>query len=198
MEPEDIPEPGNQSAAVGPPEDELQADTPASGVPAEPPPARISLNKSFRKILMVMGVLVLVLIVVSCTPLKDFLGQQTGPIAAWFRQLGLWAGPVFVIGVTLGVCLGAPRLFIYPVSGMVFGSIPASLTCEAKFVICATTRHGLVTGEIRSRLSTATVSVLLRAASTVARSASSSAVLRAAVGTCAAPAAVRTHQPSAV
>ena len=33
------------------------------------------------------------------------------------------------------------------VSGMVFGSIPASLTCEAKLVICATTRHGAVTGE---------------------------------------------------
>ena len=41
---------------------------------------------------------------------------------------------------------------------MVFGSMPASLTCEAKFVIWATTRHGAVTGETRSRLSTGTVS----------------------------------------
>ena len=34
------------------------------------------------------------------------------------------------------------------VSGIVFGSMPASLTCDTKFVICATTRHGAVTGEI--------------------------------------------------
>ena len=33
------------------------------------------------------------------------------------------------------------------VSGTDFGSMPASLTCEAKLVICATTRHGVVTGE---------------------------------------------------
>ena len=63
------------------------------------------------------------------------------------------------------------------VSGMLFGSMPASVTCEAKFVICATTRHGAVTGETSSRLSTGTVSVLCAAASIAARSASSSPVV---------------------
>ena len=52
------------------------------------------------------------------------------------------------------------------VSGMVAGFIPASLTWEAKLVIWATTRHGVVTGDNSSRSATATVSVLRVAAST--------------------------------
>ena len=73
------------------------------------------------------------------------------------------------------------------VSGIVFGSMPASLTCEAKFVICATTRHGVVTGETSVRLSTGTVSWLCAAASIAARSASSSPVVVAVVSILAAP-----------
>src|SRR6478609_2144612 len=84
------------------------------------------------------------------------------------------------------------------VSGMVFGSIPASVTCEMKLVICATTRHGAVTGESRSRLSTGTVSELWAAASIAARSASSSPVVVAVVAILAAPVEVWTHQASAV
>ena len=38
------------------------------------------------------------------------------------------------------------------VSGIVFGFHPASSTWEAKLVICATTRHGAVTGDSSSRL----------------------------------------------
>ena len=43
------------------------------------------------------------------------------------------------------------------VSGIDLGSMPASLTCEEKLVICATTRHGAVTGDISVRLSRGTV-----------------------------------------
>ena len=84
------------------------------------------------------------------------------------------------------------------VSGIVVGSMPASLTCEAKLVICATTRHGAVTGETRSRVSTGTVSVPCGRPSMAARSASSSPVVVAVVSTFAAPVGVWTHQVSAV
>src|ERR1700722_10975830 len=88
------------------------------------------------------------------------------------------------------------------VNGTDSGSIPASLTCDSKLVIWATTRHGLVTGEINSRLSTATASEPLAPVSTAAsiagRSASIAAVEVAAVLTAAAPLAVLTHQASAV
>src|SRR3954466_7012621 len=84
------------------------------------------------------------------------------------------------------------------VSGMVFGSIPASVTCETKFVIWAATRHGAVTGETSARLSTGTVVPLWAAASMAARSASSSPVVAADVSILAVPVGVWTHQASAV
>src|SRR5690348_9594416 len=84
------------------------------------------------------------------------------------------------------------------VSGMVFGSIPASLTCETKFVIWATTRHGAVTGETRSRLSTGTLTAPCEAASMADRSDNSSPVVIASVSILTAPAVVWTHQASAV
>src|ERR1700758_1315939 len=87
------------------------------------------------------------------------------------------------------------------VSGIDAGSMPASLTCDSKLVICATTRHGLVTGEISVRVSTATVSALAAAAiaaSNAARSASSPAVVVAVVSIFAAPVGVLSHQASAV
>src|SRR6476646_790079 len=84
------------------------------------------------------------------------------------------------------------------VRGMDFGSIPASLTCEAKLVICATTRHGAVTGDTSSRLSRGTVSAQWAAASTAARSASSSPVVTAVVVILAAPVGVWSPQASLV
>src|ERR1700739_618335 len=84
------------------------------------------------------------------------------------------------------------------VSGTFFGSPPVSLTCDAKLVICATTRHGFVTGETNARLSTGTASLLLTAASMAARSASSSAVVVAPVLILVAPVGVCTHQASTV
>src|SRR5277367_3680769 len=83
------------------------------------------------------------------------------------------------------------------VSGIDLGSMPASLTCEEKLVICATTRQGAVTGESSLRLSSGTASAP-DAASMAARSASSSAVVVAAVSILTAPVAVTTHQASAV
>src|SRR6516164_5402854 len=68
------------------------------------------------------------------------------------------------------------------VSGTDAGSMPASLTCDSKLVIWATTRHGRVTGEISLRLSTATVSALAEAAMSILT----------------APSAVLSHQASAV
>ena len=67
------------------------------------------------------------------------------------------------------------------VSGIDFGSMPASLTCEAKLVICATTRHGAVIGESSLKLSTATAAEPDAATSMAARSASSAAVVAASV-----------------
>src|ERR1700721_2024492 len=84
------------------------------------------------------------------------------------------------------------------VSGTDAGSIPASLTCDVKLVICATTRHGLVTGDNSSRPSTATVSTPAVAASIAARSDSSAPVVVAVVSILAAPRGVLTHQASAV
>ena len=75
---------------------------------------------------------------------------------------------------------------------------PVSSTWEAKLVICATTRHGAVTGASRSKLFTATVSVLAAARSIAARSASSCAVVVAAVSTLATASAVPAHQASEV
>jgi hypothetical protein len=83
------------------------------------------------------------------------------------------------------------------VSGTVFGSMPESLTWDSKLVICATTRHGAVTGETSSRSVSGTDSPAA-AAAMAARSASSSAVDPAVVAIRAAPDAVFTHQASAV
>src|SRR5271166_2265552 len=83
-------------------------------------------------------------------------------------------------------------------SGTVFGSMPAPLTCDAKFVICATTRQGTVTGEITRSLSTGTPWPLCTAASMAVRSVSNSPVVVASVSILAASSAVWTHQPSMV
>ena len=85
------------------------------------------------------------------------------------------------------------------VSGIDVGSMPASLTCEAKLVIWATTRHGAVTGETSARLSTGTVSVLCAAAS-IGRAVGEQLAGggRASVAILAAPVGVWTHQASAV
>src|ERR1700684_4185039 len=84
------------------------------------------------------------------------------------------------------------------VSGIDLGSMPASLTCETKLVICATTRHGEVTGETSVRLSIGTPSDPDAAAtSMVARSASRSRVVAAALSILVAPDSVATHQPAA-
>src|ERR1700722_9399302 len=84
------------------------------------------------------------------------------------------------------------------VSGTDAGSMPASLTCDTKLVICATTRHGLVTGDNNSSPPTATASTPAVAASIAVRSDNSAAVVVAAVSILAAPFGVLTHQPSAV
>src|ERR1700758_4407214 len=84
------------------------------------------------------------------------------------------------------------------VSGTVFGFPPVSSTWEAKFVICATTRHGAVTGASRSRLGPATVSALAGARSMAGRSASSCAVVDADVLILATASAVPAHQASEV
>ena len=73
-----------------------------------------------------------------------------------------------------------------------------SLTCDAKFVICATTRHGAVTVDRSSRLLTATVSVLAAARSIAGRSANSCAVVVASVSTLAMASELPAHQASAV
>src|ERR1700733_7669666 len=84
------------------------------------------------------------------------------------------------------------------ISGIDLGSMPASLTCEEKLVICATTRQGAVTGEISVRLSKGTVCDPDAAASIAARSANRAAVVVASVLTLTAPVALLTHQASAV
>src|SRR6185437_1254198 len=84
------------------------------------------------------------------------------------------------------------------VNGTLAGLPPVSVTWEAKLVICATTRQGTVTGDTSARLSTGTMSAATDAAVIAGRSASSSAVVRAAVGILVAPEAVRTHHASAV
>src|ERR1700734_2790239 len=84
------------------------------------------------------------------------------------------------------------------VSGIDLGSRPASLMCEEKLVICATTRQGAVTGEISVRLSRGAASDPDAAASMAARSANRPAVVVASVFTFTAPVAVLTHQASAV
>ena len=84
------------------------------------------------------------------------------------------------------------------VSGTFFGSPPVSSTWDAKLVICATTRHGAVTGDSSSRLLTGTVSVLAAARSIAGRSANSCAVVVASVSTLATASELPAHQASAV
>src|ERR1700758_1194885 len=84
------------------------------------------------------------------------------------------------------------------VSGTVFGFPPVSSTWEAKFVICATTRHGAVTGASRSRLVTATVSALAGARSVAGRAARRRGGRGADVSILATASAVPAHQASEV
>src|SRR6476646_529719 len=91
-----------------------------------------------------------------------------------------------------------PEALRKKVSGVLVGSRPTSLTCDAKLVAWASTRHGVVIGDSSVRLLTGTVSVHLAAASMAERPASNSVVVAASVLTRAAPEAVCTHHPSAV
>src|ERR1700753_1364927 len=91
-----------------------------------------------------------------------------------------------------------PDVLRKKVRGTVFGSMPAPLTWDAKFVICATTRQGTVTGEIRRRLLMRTVCAVWAAASMAVGWVSSSPVVAEGVSILAAKSAVWTHQPSAV
>src|SRR6185312_10972684 len=91
-----------------------------------------------------------------------------------------------------------PDAFRKKVSGTVFGSMPTSLTCDAKLVIWATTRHGAVTGEHSFKSADATVSVPGAARSIAARSASSCAVVVARVSILATASVVPAHHASGV
>src|SRR6478735_5366344 len=91
-----------------------------------------------------------------------------------------------------------PDVLRKKVSGTVSGLRPESLTWLVKLVIWATTRQGAVTGEIRSRVASSTVFVLLAVVWSLCGSARRSPVEVASVSTRAAPRSVRIHQASAV
>src|ERR1700690_3626325 len=84
------------------------------------------------------------------------------------------------------------------VSGIDLGSMPASLTCEEKLVVCATTRQGAVTGESSVGLAGGRGSDPGAAGAIAARSANRAAVVVGSVSPFTAPVAVLTHQASAV
>src|SRR6516165_2712259 len=81
-------------------------------------------------------------------------------------------------------------------AGTVSGSMPESVAWDRKLTACATTRHGAVTGDSRSRSPGGTAGP--PAAVIASRSASSPAVVAAVVLILTAPRGVSAHQASRV
>jgi uncharacterized membrane protein YdjX (TVP38/TMEM64 family) len=54
------------------------------------------------------------------TPLKEWL-QPAGQAAAWVRQTGLWGAAVFLLGMSVLIVVGVPRLLFCPLAGALFG-----------------------------------------------------------------------------
>jgi uncharacterized membrane protein YdjX (TVP38/TMEM64 family) len=59
---------------------------------------------------------------VACrfTPLKEWL-QPAGQAAAWVRQTGFWGTAVFLLGMSVLIVMGVPRLLFCPPAGALFG-----------------------------------------------------------------------------
>ena len=54
------------------------------------------------------------------TPLKEWL-QPAGEAAAWVQQTGLWGAAGFLLGMSVLIVLGVPRLLFCPLAGALFG-----------------------------------------------------------------------------
>jgi uncharacterized membrane protein YdjX (TVP38/TMEM64 family) len=54
------------------------------------------------------------------TPLKEWL-QPAGQAASWVRETGLWGAAIFLLGMSVLILVGVPRLLFCPVAGAVFG-----------------------------------------------------------------------------
>src|SRR5512138_1470156 len=54
------------------------------------------------------------------TPLKEWL-LPAGEAATWIRQTGFWGAAVFLLGMSVLVVVGVPRLLFCPLAGALFG-----------------------------------------------------------------------------
>ena len=54
------------------------------------------------------------------TPLKDWL-QPASEAAAWVRQSGFWGAAAFLLGMSVLIVAGVPRLLFCPLAGALFG-----------------------------------------------------------------------------
>jgi uncharacterized membrane protein YdjX (TVP38/TMEM64 family) len=79
-----------------------------------------SLRKLFIKAGMLTAFLLVGLILIFFSPLRDYLGHYR-EITARLGQMGGTAPLFFICGVSVLVFLGVPRLLLCPIGGMAFG-----------------------------------------------------------------------------
>ena len=76
--------------------------------------------RSFIKALLLLTVLLIGLLIVYLSPLKSYLGNLR-EINTKLSQIGIAAPLFYILGVSILVAFGFPRLFLCPVGGMAFG-----------------------------------------------------------------------------
>jgi uncharacterized membrane protein YdjX (TVP38/TMEM64 family) len=72
------------------------------------------------KALLLLAIAVAGAMAYRFTPLKDWL-QPAGEAAAWVRQTGLRGAGVFLLGMSVLIVVGVPRLLFCPLAGALFG-----------------------------------------------------------------------------
>ena len=78
--------------------------------------------KHLIKPLIVFTVIALGLVVVYCSPLKDYL-QQVREIKVRLNELGFIGPLIYMFGVFVLISLGFPRLLFCPIGGLTFGFV---------------------------------------------------------------------------
>lgn len=89
-----------------------------SGIPGEVP--SINLKAVLFKSLALLLLAAIGTILYATTPLKDWLGKA-GPVCQWFRNLGGFGVALFVVGSTILILTGVPRLLLCPLAGVLYG-----------------------------------------------------------------------------
>jgi len=87
--------------------------------PTSPEPA-VRTSALLIKALVFLAIAVAGAVAYRFTPLKEWL-QPAGEAAAWVRQTGFWGGAAFLLGMSVLIVVGVPRLLFCPLAGALFG-----------------------------------------------------------------------------